>query len=182
MRPQFIVLLALGLLGAVRVPAESPTARSPGPEVKRLEVWAGKWRLEETVHPTPFGKSGKASYRSVMRMTHGGWVLESRGSGSGPDGLLTWTELTVHDPSTGGYRNHYFDSMGVATSSATTFDGRGLKGSWSMTLEGRTYQCRFTATLGADGKTYEYQWSYSEDGQSWKPWLDGKGRRVGAVR
>lgn len=181
MKPLSVAVLSLALTLAVSATAQNSPAK-PSPEMARMAVFAGKWKLTETVSDSPFGKAGLGSYRCEIRLAHNGWALEARGKGQGSVAPLTWTEITVHDPETGGYRNHYFDSDGVAAVSPVTFDGRVQRGRWTMAQGGKTYQCQSVVTLAPDGRSYTYQWTYSEDGATWKPWLDGTARKVGSVR
>lgn len=177
---RIITSLALCLL-APQLQAQ-PSSATPPPEIQKLAPWTGKWKITETAAPTPFGPAGNATYRVETRFVHAGVAMVSEGKGSGTAGPLTWTETVYFDRTANAYRNLYLDSTGIVGASPQTVDGNTVRGTWETSMAGRKYTCQAVATLAADHQSYTYEWTYSEDGVNWKPWLKGTATRVGSRR
>ncbi|MCC6234977.1 MAG: DUF1579 family protein [Verrucomicrobiales bacterium] len=184
MKSLLLLPLILGLGMALIAPSARAEgeARKPSPELQKLAPWTGKWRIEETVSASPFGPAGKGSYRCVEKFAHGGYVVESQGKGRGPVAPLSWTEILYYDTAAAAFRSFYCDSDGVAATSNMELTGSSLKGTWTSEAGGKRYTFRTVSTIAADGKSYRYEWDYTEDGVTWKPLLRGVAKRVGSVR
>ena len=86
-----------------------------------------------------------------------------------PDGIA----VIGVDPRRGAYRQHYFDSRGVARLYAMTF-GDGV---WTLRREAADVSPldvaqRFTGTFSADGRTIAGRWESASDGSTWEPDFD----------
>ncbi len=185
-----IPILTLGIalcLLAPRLGAQD-APKKPGPEHKKLEMMTGTWKYDETDFESPFGRAGKATFTSASHMIMGGFFLEERGKGVGPDGPYTWLVVTACDPEKGNYYSYNFDSAGAfgrpgkGEIGTGTLQGNTWTWTWNSEAKGKSYPSRSVAVYSPDGKTMTYQWSYSEDGTNWKPWLSGKATRVGKAR
>ncbi len=176
------LLLALGLAFSLVAPplraGDAPKALRP--EHKKLEIWAGKWDLKETIFETPFAKPERREYRWDARMLHGGFCVEGHGKQRGTSNPMTWTEIHYFDSKTQGFRTFYADSDGTIGDGAETVEGNTWSSSpWQVQVDDKTYHAKSVLTFAPDGKSYRYEWSYSEDGTTWKPWLSGTGKKVG---
>ena len=72
MKRLILGLLVVALSTAV---AAQPPAPAPGPEHKRLEAFAGTWKMEGTMEPSPLGPGGKFTGTETCRMFEGGYHL-----------------------------------------------------------------------------------------------------------
>lgn len=176
------LLLALGLALSLVAPslraADAPKALRS--EHKKLEIWAGKWDLKETIFETPFGRPEQREYRWDVRLVHGGFCVEGHGKQRGTSNPLTWTEIHYFDPKTQAFRTFYADSDGMIGHGTDTVEGNTWAGSpWQWQVDGKTYHGKSVVTFSPDGKSQRYEWSYSEDGTTWKPWLTGTGKKAG---
>lgn len=174
------VSFALGLgLPPLRA-GEAPP--KPGPEHEKLAAFAGKWKGEMSTFETPFGPAGKATDGYEGRLVHGGFHVEIRGKGRSPIGGLSWTEIYYFDPVKKSYGNFYFDTLGEVGVAEGTNDGNTWTFTWDQPAKDKIYKAKSVITFASDGKSSTYEWAYSEDGTSWKPWLTGKAKRVGKVK
>src|SRR5262249_17738959 len=83
-----IVILACAILSAIA--AQSPTpAPTPGPEVKKLDYFAGNWKIEGDAKPGPMGPGGKFTGTEHNEWMPGGFFLLSHGSETGAMGNAT---------------------------------------------------------------------------------------------
>jgi hypothetical protein len=76
------------------------------------------------------------------------------------------------------YRAFYNDSEGFRLYSYDVIEGNSWKGSGIQEVKGKSYKTRTELLLAPDGKTFTYQWYYSEDGTNWKSILKGSGKKV----
>lgn len=181
MKPLISILTLLLGLNAFHLLAETPTAK-PGPEQLKLAVYAGKWEYEATAVKSPVGPAGSEKLTSVNRFINGGFHLETRGKGRSFGSPYRWTEIYYFDPDRREYRYFQHDSQGRAVHGPVTNEGNTWISRWELTADGTRYQCRTKVVFAPDGKSYTYEFGYSEDGVNWKPWLTGKARRVGKAR
>jgi hypothetical protein len=85
-----------------------------------------------------------------------------------PDPNVPDTICVVVPESTGQYRQHYFDSRGVARLYEMTFDGM----TWTL-LRNKPdsspldFHQRYVGRLSDDQSTIEGEWQRSDDGRAW---------------
>lgn len=172
------IVLGIGLSLPQLRAADAP--KKPGPEHKKMEVFAGKWKWLETAVASPFGPAGKASWKGEGKMTHGGFFYEEHGSGKGSDGQSgSWTFVQWYDEDARIYRNLVMDRSGAVMHGTTRFEGNGFVNEWEAKAGGKTYKCKSVNQFGPGNKTVTYEWLYSEDGVNWKSQFKGKGTKVG---
>lgn len=73
-------LMGLSLVAATVLAQQEPP--KPGPEVKRLGVFEGKWTGEAEMKPSPLGPGGKMTSQDECGWSEGGWQLVCKGSSS----------------------------------------------------------------------------------------------------
>jgi Protein of unknown function (DUF1579) len=172
------MLLGIAMVG--RLPTTLVAEPSvPGPEIQSLKAYVGAWSFVQEFQATPFSPAGKGTKRSRVSMTLGGFFLEERGEGSGPDGTYAWLAVTAYDPESRKYQQFTFDNRGFASrpDHGEVVIGKVKSSVWTWTWneegKGRRYHCEAVDTFSPDGNSYSYQWWYSADGKTWKPWLKG---------
>ena len=137
----------------------------PGPEVKKLDAFAGKWKGESDMKPGPWGPGGKMMSEDDCTWFEGGFQLVCRGSGSGAmgkvksEGVLGWNgEEKV-------YKYMGFDSTGMMMSATGSVSGN----TWSWTGEdmmgGKMIKSRYTIVMPSS-TTQTFKWETSEDGKT----------------
>ncbi len=157
------------------------------PEMKKLEVWVGRWEYEgEQVDPPvaglPYGGAGTFSGTITYRFVLGGRFLEGKTEDHNPSGTTTSVELEGYDPKAANYVSSTFDSEGsMATSLATvSADGRTWTARSTMTTSaGDKVPVRSVTTFSPDGMRYTGTTEVSTDGgQTWKHWYGVKGKKA----
>jgi ketosteroid isomerase-like protein len=184
------IIRLLGLLVCVLLPrsqaAELP--KKPGPEHKKLEMLVGKWKIEGIDFASPFGPAGKFTGDEEDRMILGGFFLESKGQGIGPDGELFRLEILAYDPEKHHYQDSYFSSRGEfdaawkVENAIFTIDGDKWNWSWAEEKEGKKYQNRQVIIFTPDRNSFSWETSYSEDGTTWKRRDEAKAVKVGDLK
>lgn len=123
--------------------------------MERLAPYVGEWRL-------PMGG------RTVFEWLPGGRLLVQRWEvpdPAVPDGIA----IIGFDPGRGAYRQHYFDSRGVARVYDMHFDD----GVWTLRREPADFspldfRQRFVGRFSEDGRTITGRWETSHDGSNWE--------------
>ena len=145
----------------------------PGPDLKKLDVFAGSWTLEGDMKPGPMGPGGKVTEAEKCEWMEGGFFLvchtdfkSSMGDGSG----LSLLGYSNDDKS---YTYREFNSWGEAMDSKGTLSGD----TWTWTSDekmgGQTMKGRFTMKVTSP-TSYNFTFEMSQDGSNWTLVMDGK--------
>jgi hypothetical protein len=157
-------------VSAIAFAQQAPT---PGPETKKLEPFAGKWKGEAEMKPGPWGPGGKMMSESECTWFEGGFQLICRESGSGAMGKMKSEAVLGWSSEEKVYKYQGFDSMGMM--SAATGSSNGNTWTWRGTdkMGGKTIHSRYTVKLDSP-TTQSFKWETSEDGKSWTVAAEGK--------
>jgi hypothetical protein len=170
MKPFGILLTTLLLLVVAAAAQEAP---KPGPEHKKLDVFAGSWTLEGDIKPTPMGPGGKMTENEKCEWMDGSFFLvchvdfksASMGSGSGLSVMGYSSDDKV-------YTYHEFNSWGETMNSKGSVDGN----TWTWTSDekmGNTpMKGRFIMKL-TSATAYTFTYETSPDGTQWTLLVDG---------
>ena len=139
--------------------------RTGVPEIDRLEAFIGEWSLEPGLE---LPSSGEVTGRTTFEWMPGGRFLVQRWEVShpaAPDGLSVIGVDERRGSGHGSYRQHYFDSRGVARLYEMSFDGE----TWKLWRNAEdfsplSFAQRFEGTFGEDGNTITGRWETSTDG------------------
>lgn len=156
--------------------AASATAQmsKPGPEHKKLEIFAGSWTIEGTVKPNSMGPGGPITENEKCDWMENNYFLvcrvefksESMGSGSGISVLGYSTDEKTYT-----YRE--FNSWGEFDDSRGTVNGD----TWIWTnvekMDSNPYQGRFTMKFTSTS-AYTFTFETSKDGDNWSTVMEGK--------
>ncbi len=160
------LVLAAGALAQMEMP-------KPGPEVKKLDMFAGSWTLDGDMKATSMGPGGKMTETEKCEWMDGGFFIVchadfkgSMGSGSG----ITVMGYSTDDKT---YTYREFNSWGEFTDSKGSVDGD----TWTWTNEEKmgamTMKGRFTMKI-TSATSYNFSYEMSEDGAKWTNVLEGK--------
>ncbi|MBL9140198.1 MAG: DUF1579 family protein [Verrucomicrobiales bacterium] len=172
-----IFSIVLAVVGSTLHAADAP--KQPSPEMRKLEMFIGKWKYEETEVATPFGPGGKSTYRATDRFVHDDYFVEERATGHSPSGPVSWTWFGWYDQESGVFRSTNFESGGRVVAGTFSIDGDSMIGFGERKLGDRTYKTKSVYRWSPDRKSATYETSYSEDGVTWKLWYTGKATRTG---
>jgi len=160
------------VLSAVLAAQAQMQMPKPGPELKKLDYFAGTWKLDGDVKPGPMGPGGKTTGTEHNKWMDGGFFLESHNEYTSPMGNSTGVYFLGFDVNDKVYTYDEFDSMGEAVHAKGTVDGN----TWTWTSEekmnGQLMKGRFTVKI-VSPTSYTFKFEMSQDGSNWMPVMDG---------
>jgi hypothetical protein len=145
----------------------------PGPEHKKLDMFAGTWTLEGDMKPSAMGPGGKTTEGEKCEWMEGGFFLvchtdfkTTMGNGSG-------ISFMGYSPEDKAYTYREFNSWGEFTDSKGSVDGD----TWTWTNDEKmgsmTMKGRFTMKVTSP-TSYNFSYEMSQDGTKWTTVMDGK--------
>ncbi len=168
------VILSLGFAAAVLAQASGPP--KPGPEVKKLEVFAGKWEGESEMKPSAFGPGGKMKSEDDCTWFDGGFQLVCRSTGEGAMGKVKGEGVLAWNGEEKVYKYVGFDSTGMMTAGTGTVSGNIWTWKGEDKMGGKTIHSRYTVTVTSP-TTQTFKWETSEDGKTWMTIAEGKSKK-----
>jgi len=149
----------------------------PGPEHKKLDMFAGSWMLDGDMKASAMGPGGKMTENEKCEWMEGGFFIvchadfkSSMGDGSG----LT---LMGYSPDDKSYTYREFNSWGEFTDSKGTVDGDTWTWVKDEKMGGTTMKGRFKMTI-ASPTSYAFSYEMSPDGTKWTMVMDGKATKA----
>jgi hypothetical protein len=129
--------------------------------MERLESFIGEWVVEATF---PFGPAD-ATGRAVFEWELGRQFLIQRTEAPGAPNSIA---IMGFDSGRQSFRQHYFDSRGIARVYAMDF----RDGVWMLLRETPDFTPlefaqRFIGTFSVDGRRIDGRWEQSRDGSDW---------------
>jgi hypothetical protein len=139
---------------------------TPDPETRRLEVLVGRWNSEGRTVPGPSDPAITITGTDTYEWLAGGFFLVHRVDVQvGGEQVVVIELIGPYDAADRSYPMRSFDSQGnFATMTARVRDD----GVWTFTGASE----RATLTIGDDGTTMTAKWERSDDGSSWRHWMD----------
>jgi hypothetical protein len=173
----FVVPVLVALLASVALaqgPAQPP---KPGPEQKRLNYFAGEWKTESDVKPSPFGPGGKVTSTDRGEWFPGGFFLVLHSDVSGAMGPVKSVAIFGYDPARKVYTYKSYDSQGMDE----TFTGAVEGDTWTWlstsTMDGKTTKYRFIAKE-LSPTAYSLSFEFAAGDGAWTKVLEGKSTKV----
>src|SRR5688500_7253824 len=128
------------------VPATA--AAQPGPEVKKLEPFVGRWRIALDVKATATTTAGKASGTEDCEWFANLHVV-CRSEATGAAGLYRSMRTLSYAPTVQSYASYTVDSLGYAV---LTF-GKAVGSTWTFSSEATGFKVRSVIKQTKDGYT-----------------------------
>jgi Protein of unknown function (DUF1579) len=150
----------------------------PAPELKKIDMFAGTWKLEGTMKPSPFGPGGKMTEDEKCSWMEGGFYLvcnadyrmTSMPSGKG-------LSVMGYSPESKMYTYREFNSAGEFEDSKGTVEGD----TWTWTNEsnvgGTNMKGRFIMKITSP-TAYDFKFDMSQDGSTWNNVMEGKATKT----
>jgi len=151
-------------------------APSPLPEHKKLAVFAGEWKGEETVYPSRWVAGGQATSHVTARMGLNGFYLiqDTRQVRDGAESFATHA-LFTYDREDRTYKLFWHDSLGYYPPSPAS-------GGWAakslILVRGSLRGNARHVYEVVDDNTYNMKIQFSPDAEGWADVLTGTYRRV----
>jgi hypothetical protein len=172
MRKLLVTSLAFLALSAISLAQmEMP---KPGPELKKLDMFAGSWSLDGDMKPGPMGPGGKVMETEKCDWMEGNFYLVCKvvfksntvGNGSG-------ISIMGYSNEDKAYTYREFNSWGEFTDSKGAVDGNTYSWTNDWKMGSMTMKGRFTMKVTSP-TTYDFSFESSEDGTKWTLIMDGK--------
>jgi hypothetical protein len=149
----------------------------PGPELKKLDMFAGSWTLDGDMKPGPMGPGGKMTESEKCEWMEGGFFVvchasfkSSMGDGSG----ITVMGYSTDDKA---YTYREFNSWGEFTDSKGSVDGDTWTWANDEKMGGVTMKGRFIMKI-ISPTSYNFSYEMSQDGTKWAMVMDGKATKA----
>jgi hypothetical protein len=171
MKRAAIILIAWSMLAAIAV-AQSEMPK-PGPEHKKLEVFAGSWTLDGDFKPGPMGSGGKMTETEKCDWMDGNFFLVCHADAKTSMGDASAFSIMGYSSDNKTYTYREFNSMGEFMESKGSLDGD----TWTWTgddkMNGTVVKGRFTMKM-VSPTAYNFTYEMSQDGTKWTLVMDGK--------
>lgn len=166
------ILLSCWLLLAVAAVAQME-APKPGPELKKLDAFAGTWTLEGDMKPGPMSPGGTMSENERCEWMDGNFFLVCKSDFKSSMGNGTGISVMGYSSDDKTYTYREFNSWGEAMDSKGSVDGN----TWTWTsdekMNGTVMKGRFTMKITSP-TTYNFTFDMSQDGTKWTTVMEGK--------
>jgi uncharacterized protein DUF1579 len=169
--------LAVAAFGTLSFAQAPPAPPKPGPEVKALGYFAGKWTGESELKPGPLGPGGKMTSTDTCEWFSGGFQLVCRGDGKGAIGPMKSIGIMSYSLTEKKYSYYGIDSMGSSEVSWGTKSGNTWTYTANSNLGGQTFKSRYTI-VETSPTSYTFKWEQSPDGTKWSTLMEGKSTKA----
>jgi len=156
--------------------AFAQTPAKPGPELKKLDYFAGTWIVDATIDQGPWGNGGKFSATHTNEWMSGNFFLVGRDTFSLPaelGGDGAGTAFLGYDTNQNVYTSDSFNSQGRHES----YKGAVTADTWiwtgSQNYAGQEIQHKLTLKV-LSPSSYSMKLEVSVDGTNWMTFMDGK--------
>ena len=162
---------------AVAFAQNPPPAPTPGPELKKLDYFAGNWKVEGEAKPGPMGPGGKFSGTDRNEWMAGRFFLVGHGTMTSPTGNETSLGIYGYEPNEKVYTFQEYSSSGKTIHATGTVAGD----TWTWTSEekmnGKTMRARYTVKVTSPA-AYTFKLEFAPEGGEWSTAFEGKATRT----
>ena len=141
--------------------------KKQSPELQKLNPLVGKWMSEGEVRATGTTPAMKIKGTDIYEWVCEGKFLLHRVDVMMGEEKVEVIEMIGYDADAKNYPMRSFDNQGNFNTMHFTVDEKGV---WKITGD----LMRSTLTINKDGSHMNAHWEQSEDGSTWKPWMEMK--------
>jgi hypothetical protein len=149
----------------------------PGPEHKKLDVFAGSWTLDGDLKSSTMGPSGKMTETEKCEWMDGDFFLVCHADAKTTMGNGTAVSFMGYSSDDKTYTYREFNSYGEFTESKGSLDGD----TWTWTgddkMGGTVMKGKFIMKMTSP-TSYDFTYELSQDGTKWTLVLDGKATKA----
>jgi hypothetical protein len=145
----------------------------PGPELKKIDYFAGSWTLDGDLKPSSMGPGGKVNENEKCEWMDGGFFLVCHVDFAGTIGKGTGMSILGYSTDDKAYTYREFNSWGEFNDSKGSVDGD----TWTWTsdekMDNMTMKGRFIMKITSP-TSYNFTYDMSQDGTKWTNVMEGK--------
>lgn len=165
-----ILAVWLGLVSGALAQMEMP---KPGPEVKKLDMFAGTWTLDGDMKASSMSPAGKMLETEKCEWMEGEFFLVCHADFKGSMGSGSGLTIMGYSNEEKAYNYREFNSWGEFTESKGAVDGDTWTWTNDMKMGSMTMKGRFVMKV-TSSTSYTFSFESSEDGSKWTMIMDGK--------
>jgi hypothetical protein len=174
---RLVVTAAILAALAVSAHAQMPTPK-PAPELKKLDYFAGSWKMDGEMKPGPMGPGGKMTMTEGNTWMDGNFFLVGHSKFDSPSmGGGVASSFTGYNSDQKVYTYDEFNSMGEAEHSTGTVDGNTWTWLSDEKMGPQAIKGRFTMTI-LTPTSYTFKYEMSQDGTTWTTVMDGTATKI----
>jgi len=177
MKRALTVVAAVMFLLSLMVQAQSPQMPKPGPEVKKLDYFAGTWNTEGDIKPSPFGPGGKFSATEHNEWMPGGFFLVTHSEGTYAMGESKGLAVMGYKADDKVYTYHAFDSMGETIAATGAVEGNTWTWHSEDKMGGKVMKGRYTVHV-LSPTSYTFKFEMASDSGEWNTIMEGKATKA----
>jgi len=165
---------ALGFVAGSVLLAQQPAGPpKPGPETKKLEVFAGKWKGDSEMKAGPWGPGGKVASETECSWFEGDFQLVCTESGSGAMGKFKSQYILGWSGEDKVYKYQGIASDGMIGAATGTVNGNTWTWTGADKMGGKLVHSRYTIVVTTP-TSYTFKMETSPDGKTWSTAAEGK--------
>ncbi|HQR45093.1 MAG TPA: DUF1579 family protein [Thermoanaerobaculia bacterium] len=169
-----LAVFAAASTALAQAPAGPP---KPGPEVKKLAYFEGKWVTEGQQKANPWGPAGTFKSNDVCEWVLDGFFMKCTSEGKDPVGSMKGIGLMGYDAENKVYIYLGADNRGMGGPGEGTLAGKVWTYTSSMKMGGKVIKSRYVATEGTPTE-YTFKWDMADDKGNWMTMAEGKSTRA----
>jgi Protein of unknown function (DUF1579) len=173
MKRMFAGAILLGVFFAVALSAQAQMPMpKPGPELKKLDYFAGTWKTEGEMKPGPMGPGGKMTGNEKNEWMDGGFFLVLHDEFKSAMGNGSEVAYMGYDENDKAYTYDSFNTMGESDHSKGHVDGDTWTWTSDENMGGQMIKGRFVVKV-ISATSYKFTFDMSQDGTNWNTVMEG---------
>jgi len=181
MKRASMLALAAIVFSALFAFAQNPPAPpKPGPELQKLKVFLGSWKIEGEAKPGPMGPGGKFTGTTHNQWMSGGFFVVGRNTGDMGPMKVTGTSYLGYNTEEKVYTYNEFNSMGEKVAAKGTVEGNTWTWDNEEKMQGKVVKGRFTEKVTSP-TSYDFKFEMSMDGKPFETVMEGKATKEAAA-
>jgi len=177
MRRMIAVFAVAMFLLPLIVQAQAPQMPKPGPELKKIDYFAGTWKMEGETKASPYGPGGKVTLTEHDEWMPGGFFLVTHSDYKGPLGESKGLAIMGYKTDDKVYTYHEFDSTGETVSATGTVQGDTWTWNSEDKMGGKVMKGRYTVNV-LSPTSYNFKYEMAVDNGEWNTIMDGKATKA----
>lgn len=168
-----IITILLATLSIPAIALGQADMPKPGPEHKKLDMFAGSWTLNGDMKASSMGPGGKMTENESCEWMEGDFFLICHSSYQSSMGNGTGLSILGYSNDDKTYTYREFNSWGEFDDSKGANDGDTWTWTSNEKMGDKTMKSKFTMKI-ASPTSYTFTFEMSDDGAKWTTIMDGK--------